>query len=112
MSNYKVDREAWAKYSIFEQMGNIGSEVGRSIKWHRANNAKREQSAIDRALDLFDATIECLLPENPARAREVLIAREEYTKLFWADTFEEDADNIERYFMNYAIAARKESGAF
>ena len=30
MANYEIDRERWAKLTIFEQMGNIGAEVGRA----------------------------------------------------------------------------------
>lgn len=106
MSSYQVNRAVWEQYSIFEQMGNIGSEVGRAIKAHRNGNARREQGAIDRALDLFDATIECLVHERSPRLREVLLAREEFTRLFFDGTFESDADALERYFMNFAIAAR------
>ena len=106
MSSYQVDHADWARYSIFEQMGNIGSEVGRAIKAHRSGNARREQGAFDRALDLLDATAECLAREKSPRLREVLLAREEFTRLFYDGTFESDADAIERYFTNYAIVAR------
>ncbi|MDR2556164.1 MAG: hypothetical protein LBC49_00435 [Bacteroidales bacterium] len=34
--NKPIDKERWAQLNIFQQMGNIGSEVGRAIK------AKRE----------------------------------------------------------------------
>ena len=30
MGSYQVDRKQWARLSINEQMGNIGSEVGRA----------------------------------------------------------------------------------
>ncbi|MDR3071970.1 MAG: hypothetical protein LBU41_00570 [Clostridiales Family XIII bacterium] len=61
MSDYQIDRARWAELSISEQMGNIGSEVGRAISAHRRNLKDREESAIARALDLFDATTEVLL---------------------------------------------------
>lgn len=106
MGSYQVDREAWAKLSINEQMGNIGSEVGRAIKAKRAGKDKRVQGAIDRALDLFDATTESLVSQRSHRTREVLRAREEFLRLFYDGTFEADADRIERYFMWFACAAR------
>jgi len=106
---YQVDRERWAKMTINEQMGNIGSEVGRAIIAHRNGNKAREDRAIDRAIDLFSATVEVLVGTPYAyRLKEVLRAREEFLRLFFDDTFESDADNIERYFMNYAFAARYE----
>ena len=106
-SYYQVDRERWAKMTINEQMGNIGSEVGRAIIAHRNGNKVREDRAIDRAIDLFSATVEALVGTKYSyRLREVLRAREEFLRLFFDGTFESDADNIERYFMNYAFAAR------
>jgi hypothetical protein len=108
MLNYQIDRNRWAQMSIFEQMGNIGSEVGRAISARRANREDRVEGAIIRALDLFSATVEVNLAQFPHRAREVLLARDQFLALFYEDTFEDDAENIERYFMQYALAARRE----
>ena len=106
MANYEIDRERWAQLSIFEQMGNIGAEVGRAVNATRAGKDKRAQGAIDRAVDLLDATVEVLVAQRSPRVKEVLRAREEFLRLFFDDTFEEDADNIVRYFNLFAIAAR------
>ena len=106
---YQINRERWAKMTINGQMGNIGSEVGRAIIAHRNGNKTREDRAIDRAIDLFSATIEALVGTKYSyRLKEVLRAREEFLRLFFDGTFETDAANIERYFMNYAFAARYE----
>ncbi len=107
MPSYQIDRDYWANLTIFEQMGNIGAEVGRSINAYRAGNMKRYEGAFDRALDLFDATIEVLVKNRSYRLKEVLVARDEYCRLFFEGTFDTDADALERYFMNFAIAARK-----
>lgn len=112
MPSYEVDRVEWAKRDIFDQMGNIGSEVGRAIKAHRAGKQAREQGAVDRAFDLFDATIECLAKQRSPRLREVLLARDEFARLFFDGAFDRDADALERYFMNYAVAARKRATSF
>ena len=106
MANYEIDRERWAQLSIFEQMGNIGAEVGRAVNATRAGKDKRAQGAIDRAVDLLDATVEVLVAQRSPRVKEVLRAREEFLRLFFDGTFEEDADNIVRYFNLFAIAAR------
>ena len=96
--------------SLYEQMGNIGSEVGRAIIAHRDGNAVREERAIDRAIDLFSATVEAHIGTARAyRLKEVLRARDEFLRLFFDGTFESDADNIERYFMYFAFAARSRS---
>ena len=107
MSDYRFDRARWAKLTFNEQMGNIGSEVGRAIIAHRNGSAVREERAIDRAIDLFSATVEVLTgTEYSYRLKEVLRARDEFLRLFFDGTFETDADNIERYFMYFAFAAR------
>ena len=106
MSEYKFDRVQWAQFSIYEQMGNIGSEVGRAINAYRSGREERISGAISRALDLFSATTEQLVREKSPRLREVLRARNEFLRLFYDGTFEEEADSIERYFTQFAIVAR------
>jgi hypothetical protein len=106
MSNYQIDRDKWSQLTIFEQMGNIGSEVGRACKAHRSGKIQRQEAAIERALDLFDATSEVLVAQKSHRLREVLRAKEEFLRLFYDNTFDTDAEQIERYFMQFAIAAR------
>jgi len=107
MGEYAFDRTRWAQLSFNEQMGNIGSEVGRAIIAHRDGNIVRETRAIDRAIDLFSATVEVLInTEYAYRLKEVLRARDEFLRLFFDGTFESDADKIERYFMYFAFAAR------
>ena len=107
MGEYRFDRGRWAQLTFNEQMGNIGAEVGRAIIAHRAGNAAREIRAIDRAIDLFSATAEVLAgTQYSYRLKEVLRARDEFLRLFFDGTFDADADNIDRYFMYFAFAAR------
>ena len=109
MAEYKFDRVRWAQLSFNEQMGNIGSEVGRAIIAHRGGDELREERAVDRAIDLFSATVEVLAgTEYSYRLKEVLRARDEFLRLFFDGTFEDDAANIERYFMDFAYMARAE----
>ncbi|MBR3181372.1 MAG: hypothetical protein IKF56_01815 [Eggerthellaceae bacterium] len=106
MASYEIDRQRWAQLSIYEQLGNVSSEVGRAINATRAGKEKRAQGAIDRAVDLLDATVEVLIQQKSPRVKEVLRAREEFLRLFYDGTFDEDADNIAKYFNLFAIAAR------
>ena len=96
----QINRERWARLSLFEQMGNIGSEVGRAIA-SRDNPARRD-GAIERALDLFSATAECY---SGLRLREILRARDEFLRLFYGDST--DYEGVERYFYLFALAARR-----
>ncbi|MCL1848264.1 MAG: hypothetical protein FWF83_01120 [Clostridiales bacterium] len=106
---YAFPRERWARLSFNEMMGNIGAEVGRAIIAHRSGNQIRETRAIDRAIDLFSATVEVLIGTAYAyRLKEVLRARDEFLRLFFDGTFNDDTDNIDRYFTWFAYAARSE----
>ena len=109
MNEYKFDRTRWSQLTFYEQMGNIGAEVGRAIIAHRNGNAIREERAIDRAIDLFSATVEVLKgTEYSYRLKEVLRARDEFLSLFFDGTFDRDADKIDQYFTYFAFAARAE----
>ncbi|KKT14355.1 MAG: hypothetical protein UV94_C0018G0001, partial [Parcubacteria group bacterium GW2011_GWC1_43_30] len=48
-------KERWFKMSFAEQMGNIGSEVGRATKWQNKDE-KSFWGAVGRAMELFDLT--------------------------------------------------------
>ena len=45
--DYSIDRDRWSKMTIFEQMGNISSEVGRAIKAKHQNNSKDLEASIN-----------------------------------------------------------------
>lgn len=106
MSNYQIDRVKWAELSLFEQMGNIGSEVGRSVSAYERHDQQRFNGALARAIDLFDATIDVMIAQRSARVREVLIAKDQFLSLFFGNFSLAEAKEIEKYFMQYAIAAR------
>ena len=98
----------WREFSILEQMGNIGSEVGRSFSAQRAGDDKRMHGAIDRALELFDLTIQD--PKNRMRLKEVCRAREVFCGFFFeGPTYGYTPEIFEQYFMTFALAARKPS---
>lgn len=99
-----VSKERWWTLSLADQMGNIGSEVGRAAKWQ----GKDESSfwgAVTRALELFDLTRTDKRWKN--RRREIDMAKEvfcdavlgggEYKTLF---------PELERYFMSFALIAQ------
>ena len=108
MSKYHVELEKWAALDILNQMGNIGSEVGRSIKAKNDGDQERFEGALKRALDLFDATTEVLTAQQSPRVREVLLAKYQYLSLFFARRRSEDPVSLENYFMQFAIAARRD----
>jgi len=104
---YMVDRDRWAKMSIFDQMGNISSEVGRSFIARRHDNDVDCMLAVERAIELFDATIMALIANKSPKSREVLRAKESYLNSIFGDTYQPENDaSLERYFMQFAVASR------
>lgn len=97
MSNHVFDKTRWQSQTIFYQMGNISSEVGRALTAKRRGDVVSMNGALYRGLDLIDATAEQLAREKSPRLREVLRAREQFATL---------DDTLESYFMNFALAAR------
>lgn len=96
-------RQNWRNYTIAYQMGNIGSEVSRSLKWTAKGNEKRANSAIDRALELFDFTIEANV-KNHARLTEILKAREEFCDYFFGgNSWHTDPAKMQKYYDGFAM---------
>jgi hypothetical protein len=101
MSSHVIDTAKWSKMTLFEQMGNIGSEVGRSMNAMRRHDQTALQGAYYRGLDLIDFTVASWSSE--ARRRELLRARELFATA--VETNKPDPQ-LENYFMQFAIAAR------
>ncbi len=98
------DKEKWAKMTVFEQMGNIGSEVGRTLIAKQKGNKLAMDTAFWRSLDLIDYTAELWSKTKPYRVKELLRAREIFTEAFITG---ESASDIEKYFFQFALAARR-----
>lgn len=105
MIQHKDLFERWREMSIAEQMGNIGSEVSRSLK--NQNKPTRFQGAFDRALELFDFTIESLQRRKAsAELGEVCRAREEFCDYFNGNSMNTDPAKMQKYYDEFAILAR------
>jgi hypothetical protein len=107
MKRFTVDRARWQKLSLFEQLGNVSSEIGRSLQARRSGSTERMEASIERALDLIEATVQATLKAKPYRAKEILRAKDQYLRLFFGG--EEDLSgtaSVERYFAQFAMAAR------
>ena len=99
--------EQWKNYSLPFQMGNIGSEVSRALK--NRDKPNRFQGCFDRALELFDFTIDSLAEQQrPGALREVCRAREEFCDYFNGNTFHADPEKMQRYYDQFALLANKD----
>ncbi len=86
-------------------MGNIGSEVHRAVRWHQQQDLPRWEKAFDRALELLDLTI-ADQRWNTSK-RELTRSREAFCSLFFhPNELAIAPDNLEKYFDQFALAAR------
>ncbi len=78
-------------------MGNIGSEVSRSLK--NINKPSRFQGAFERALELFDFTIDSLQQKKEfGKLKEVCRAREEFCDYFNGNSLNTDPAKMQKYY--------------
>ena len=71
----------WFTMTLAEQLGNIGSEVNRSISSFEKNDMERMAKAIDRTLELFDLTLADRRWKD--RLKEITRSRELFCSLFF-----------------------------
>ena len=102
---HKDLREDWLTQPLDYQMGNIGSEVSRAIR--NREKPARFQGAFERALELFDLTIEwATINKKVGTLREVCRAREEFCDYFYGGELETDAVRMQRYYDQFAARWR------
>ncbi|TSC97650.1 MAG: Uncharacterized protein Greene101447_397 [Parcubacteria group bacterium Greene1014_47] len=98
--------DSWFLLSLEEQMGNIGSEVGRTRNW-QGEDAKLFWGSAERALELMDLTIEDERWKNTGRRREVAVARELFCSAATGDNqYKTSLEDLDNYFFQFALAAR------
>ena len=96
----------WNQFSIFEQMANIGAEVGRAINWRNKKNNEMSKNAFYRALELIDFTVDD--NKNINSLKEILIMRELLVDYLMGENIYHSTDKSwEKYFYPFNFAARK-----
>lgn len=100
-----VSRERWFALPLVEQMGHIGSEVGRAAKW-QGKDEKSFWGAVTRALELIDLTRE---DRRWAKRRlELDRARESVADAVLGGTeYQSTLPDLEKYFMQFALLPAK-----
>ena len=95
----------WGKFSFFEQMANVGSEVGRAINWRNKGDKEYSRLAIERGLELLDLTIDDR--KNQKKLRELLRLREVLADYFYSNNTFSSSDSLwQSYFSPFNFAAR------
>lgn len=99
----------WFELSLMVQLGNIGTEVARSMRAKESGNEARASNALARALDLFDLTMADQRWHGPT-LREICRAREVVCDFLVGDNeYGSTAESLDRYFLPFAVAARRGS---
>lgn len=98
-----VSKERWFTLPLPEQLGHIGSEVGRAARWQGRDDAAF-WGAVTRASELFDLTQEDR--RWRARRKELDRARESFADaVLGGREYRSTLADLERYFMPFALHA-------
>jgi hypothetical protein len=99
-----IDRERWHTLTLAEQLGNIGSEVGRAAKW-QGRDESSFWGAVTRALELFDLTQMDSRWKN--RRSELNRAKETFSDaVLGGREYQSNLKDLENYFMLFALVAQ------
>ena len=99
-----ISPERWHTLTIAEQLGNIGSEVGRAAKW-QGKDKNSFWGAVSRALELFDLTQSDRRWHR--RRSELDRAREVFADaVLGGREYKSNLKDLEKYFMLFALAAQ------
>lgn len=94
----------WGAFSLAEQLGNVGSEVGRMLRW-TGRDERLVVGAFERALELLDLTLAD--PRWRHRLREIARARELLCDAAaGGNEYGTTLEDLDRYFLAFAVAAR------
>ena len=100
--------DRWWTLTLAEQLGNVGSEVSRTLKW-RSRRPQIAEGAMVRALELIDLTLDDPRHRSSvARLREICRVREVLLDfLVGANQYGSTEITLQRYFDAFAVAASK-----
>jgi len=101
--------ERWFKFTLMEQLANVGTDVARAINWRNKGDLEDSRMAFERSLELLDLTISD--PKNKKRLKEVLRVREALVDYFVYDNIYSTSDKFwQNYFYDYNYAAAIKRG--
>ena len=99
----------WGELSFAEQMGNVGSEVGRAITRLTQGETVGKEKALERAFELMDLTIgDGRWALRAGRLKELARVRESLADFFYgSNEYATSSEDVNTYFYHFAYAARK-----
>lgn len=103
MSEFSIDK--WFTMTLSQQLGNVGSDYERALKWKKKGNDTMFQNAARRTLEQIDMT----LADDRLRGRRKEVARVREAvcdELFSSVINQESAARLANYFMYLARSTR------
>ena len=95
----------WFEMTLPQQLGNVGSEFERALKWKQKGQSQLFESATARMLELLDLTI-----ADPRwhgyRLRELTRLREFVCEELYGRADSDAAMGLKKYFLQFALLAR------
>lgn len=99
----------WNTFSLFDQLGNVGTDVERAISWKKRGKLDDSEKALERGLELLQFTI--LDPKNKNRRKELFRVKEALLDYFYGDNEYGSSDALwQQYFYHYAYASAIQKG--
>jgi len=100
----------WSAMSLAEQLGNVGSEFERAVRWKQRGKAELAENAALRTLGQLDLTLTDDR-HTGCRRREIARLRDEVCGVLYADNIDDKAiGQLQRYFFVFATAAQRARG--
>ncbi len=107
----KLAAGRWKELSFEEQMGNIGSEVGRTFRYFRKKDEQRFSIAFEMALELFELTLQDERWLGLNTEKEVIRTRDLFCSLVknseLTNELENEMNNLDEYFLQYGALANE-----
>lgn len=96
--------EHWFKFSLAEQLANVGVEIERTIRWRNKGNAEFSRMSFERALELLMLTK--IDPKHKGRRKELCRTYEALVDHFVYDNEYNTTDECwQSYFYQFNYAA-------
>lgn len=100
-----MEPEKWQRLNIFEQLGNIGSEVSRAKYWQDKGDIDKRNSSLERSFDLLDLT--SADKKNISRLGEIGRLKEVLADLYGqTGCYQVSLGEVEKLLFDFAARAR------
>lgn len=97
----------WSSLTLAEQLGNVGSEFERAVRWRQRGQKQLAWSAAKRTLEQLDNTLADQRHVG-SRRREIARLRDEVCDVLFSDELKlQSAQQLQRYFLSMAILAQR-----